>query len=94
MDALGPEMVMPVLMQPTSLKFLSALCLELEMPRLSSHKEEGLESAFIPGSACMQRLGMRDVSRWRNLAEKILSSGSIKSSLRSGKKPQLITSAK
>lgn len=87
-------MAIPLLMQPISLKFLSALCLELGMPCLSSHREEGLESAFIPGSACMQRLSMRDVSRWRNLAEKILSSGSIKSSLRSGKKPQLITSAK
>lgn len=52
------------------LKFLSALCLGLRMLCLSSHKEERLESAFIPGSACMQRLGVRDVSRWRNLAEK------------------------
>lgn len=87
-------MVMPALMQPASLQCLSALCLELRMPSLSLHKEKGLASAFIPGTACMQRLGVRDVSRWRNLAEKILSSGAIKSSLRSGKKPQLITSAK
>lgn len=87
-------MAVPAPMQPTSLKCLSALCLELGMPCLSSHKEEGLEPAFILGLACRQRLGMRDVSCWRNLAEKILSSGSIKSSLRSGEKPQLITSAK
>lgn len=56
---LETKMVMLALMQPSESKTFSVLCLELGMPCLRSHKEEGLESAFLPGSAVMQRLSVR-----------------------------------
>ena len=50
-------MVMPALMQSMHLKCLSSLCLEPRMPCLSSHREEALESAFIPGDSMHAEAG-------------------------------------
>lgn len=52
------------------------------------------ESAFTARVVFMKGPVCRDGSSWRIPAEKTLSLGGIESSLRSGKRPQLITSAK
>lgn len=77
-----------------SLKLFPVLCLELGMPcpKVTQRGRTGIcISTRVSRDA---EAGCEDVSNWRSLTEKMLSSGGIKSSLRSGKKPQLITRAK
>lgn len=91
---LETKMVMLALMQPSEPKtFLSSMFGAGDaLPEVTQRGRTGVcISTRVSRDA---EAGFEDVSGWRSLTEKILSSGSIKSSLRSGKKPQLITRTK
>lgn len=91
---LETKMGMLALMQPSEPKtFLSSIFGAGDaLPEVTQRGRTGIcISTQVSSDA---EAGCEDVSNWRSLTEKILSSGGIKSSLRSGKKPQLITRAK